>query len=99
MRDLGTWNGEDRASGLPRVRVWSRDTRKEGLIVSCVVNGPPLSGVRMRISSTELKMFLDTELVVNWTKIGPPARGLSPRRLLDVLALGSVSMGHLRRTG
>ena len=58
MRDLGTWSGEDRASGWQsRVRVWSRDTGKGDLIVSCAVNGPSLFGVCMRISSKELYIF------------------------------------------
>lgn len=86
MRDLGAWSGEDRASGwLIGVRVQTGDTGKGDLTVSCVVNGPSLFGVCMRISSKELNVFLGIELVFNWTKAGPPARGLSPGRLLDVV--------------
>lgn len=67
------------------MRVQSGDTGKGDSTVSCVVNGPSLSGVCMRIGSKELNVFLGFELVFNWTETGPPAHGLSPRRLLDVV--------------
>ena len=54
---------------------------KGDLIVLCVMNGHSLFGVSMRINSKERNILLVVELVFNcmlhWTKMGPPAPGLS----------------------